>query len=125
MKTIVLTTALVAALSAPAFASDQLAQSLGVQPGQYTTAELIRLEQAQQQGNEQQVAFILNGGGNPTDPSVAYDARLQQAMENGNQPYVNYLRNNGTEVISTQGRGENPVAQRIFAQLAAESDNTN
>ncbi|WP_071674298.1 hypothetical protein [Nioella nitratireducens] len=121
MKSIVLATAVVASLAAPAFASEQLAQSVGVQPGQYTTAELIRLEDAIQRNDHQTIAFIMNGGGNPTDPSVAYNARLRQAVEDQDPQMVAFLQNSGTEVISSQGRGENPVAQQIFARIAAES----
>lgn len=123
MKTLALTASLIAALSAPAFAnSDALAASVGVAPGQYTVAELIQLRDALENNNAQEVAFILNGGANPTDASVAYEARLRQAIEDGDHAYEAYLRNNGTEVISTQSYGVNETAARIFAELAAEDD---
>ena len=119
MKTLALTTALVAALAAPAaFASDSLARSLGVEPGAYTTAELIQLRQAMEENNQPIVHFILNGGSNPTDASVAYEARLRHAIEDQDTNIVAYLLNSGSEVISTQSFGHNEVAQRIFAELA-------
>ena len=45
MKTIILSAAL-AAFAAPSFASDQLAHSLGVEPGVYTLSQLIELKDA-------------------------------------------------------------------------------
>lgn len=118
MKTIALATALTAALAAPAaFASDSLARSLNVEPGAYTTAELIQLRQAIEDQDRTYVAFILNGGSNPTDASVAYDARLRQAIEDQDRTYEAFLRNGGSEVISTQSFGQNDVAARIFAEL--------
>ena len=121
MKTLAITASLVAALSAPAFASDSLAASVGVEAGQYTVAELIQLRDALEENDVNEVAFILNGNANPTDASVAYNARLNQAVEDDDTVYEAFLRNNGSEVISTQSFGHNEVAQRIFALLAAES----
>ena len=46
MNRIALTTALVLSMAAPAFASDQLAKQLNVDPGVYTTAELVSLRNA-------------------------------------------------------------------------------
>lgn len=121
MKTLAITASLVAALSAPAFANDSLAASVGVEPGQYTTAELIQLRDALEENDAHEVAFILNGGTNPTDASVAFDARLRQAIEDQDSVYEAFLRNGGTEVISTQSFGHNEVATRIFAQIAEAS----
>lgn len=122
MKTIALTTALVTALAAPAaFASDNLAGSLGVEPGAYSTSELVRLSQAMSDNDHAEVAFILNGGAGPVDASVAFDARVRQAQEDDDHAIAAYLSNSGTEVISTQSFGHNEVAARIFAQLAEES----
>lgn len=122
MKTLALTTALVTALAAPAaFASDNLAASLGVQPGAYTTAELIQLRQAIESNDQVEVAFILNGGSGPVDASIAYDARLRQAIEDQDRSYEAFLRNSGSEVISTQSFGPSDEAARIFARLAEES----
>lgn len=44
MNRIVLTTALILAAAAPAFANDQLAASIGVEPGVYSTAELVAIK---------------------------------------------------------------------------------
>ena len=122
MKTIALATALVTALAAPAaFASDSLAASLGVEPGIYSTAELVQLSQALSDNDHVEVAFILNGGAGPVDASVAFDARVRQVQEDDEHAIAAYLGNSGTEVISTQSFGHNDVAASIFAQLAEES----
>ena len=122
MKTLALTTALVAALSAPAaFASDSLALSLGVEPGQFTTVELIQLRTAMENQDTAQVRFLLNGGAaGPVDGAIAYQARIRQAIEDQDAAALRYLQNSGTEVISTQSYGQSERAQEIFAQLAAE-----
>lgn len=55
----------VAALSGPAFANpgtDQMALQLGVQPGAYTQAQLIELENAYRDNDSTLVAFILSQG---------------------------------------------------------------
>lgn len=122
MKTLALATALTAVLAAPAaFASDSLAASLGVEPGTYSTSELVRLSQALSDNDHAEVAFILNGGAGPVDASVAFDARVRQAQDDDEHAIAAYLTNSGTEVISTQSFGQNDVAARIFAQLAEES----
>jgi hypothetical protein len=46
MNRIIASTAVALSLAAPAFANDQLAASLGVEPGVYTTAELVQLKNA-------------------------------------------------------------------------------
>lgn len=120
MKTLAITASLVAALSAPAFANDTFAASVGVEPGQYTVAELIQLRDAMEGNDQAQVAFILNGNANPVDGAVAFDARLRQAEQDGDYAIAAYLRNSASEVISTQSYGTNDVAARIFAELAAE-----
>ena len=43
MKAIILSTALAFAVAAPAFANDQLARSVGVEPGVFSTSELARI----------------------------------------------------------------------------------
>ena len=123
MKPIALTAALVAALSAPAaFASDSLAASIGVAPGQYTTAELIQLRTALEDNDTAQVRFLMNGGApGPVDGSIAYQARIRQAIEDQDSAELRYLLNTGSEVISTQSFGQNDRAAAIFARLFEES----
>ncbi len=48
-------------IAATASASDQLARSLGVAPGAYSTAQLIQLRNALEDGDSQRAAFIIDG----------------------------------------------------------------
>ena len=121
MKTLALTTAIAATLAAPAaFASEDLAQSMGVATGQYTTAQLIELRNAIEENDASRVNFILNGHTNPVNAASIYNARLEQAIADEDYATVNYLRNAGPEAISTQGAGHSETAQDIFARISAE-----
>jgi len=51
-------TALAAALAGPAFASDSLARSVGVAPGQFTTAQLVALKGAQADDDHSRIRQI-------------------------------------------------------------------
>ncbi|WP_138464316.1 hypothetical protein [Poseidonocella sp. HB161398] len=62
MRRLVLASVLVTAIAAPAFASDQLALQLGVEPGMYSTTDLMRLTNAREDGDTQREKFILGGG---------------------------------------------------------------
>ncbi len=64
MHRIIATAALVATtLAAPALADDQLARSLGVEPGAYSLTELSLLRQAREDGDRQRERLILDDGG--------------------------------------------------------------
>ena len=52
-------TALAAALAGPAFASDSLARSVGVEPGQYTTAQLVALKNAKADDDHSRIRRIM------------------------------------------------------------------
>lgn len=122
MKTLAIITALAAALAAPAaFASDSLARSLNVEPGRFSTGQLIRLHTAYEDQDTNYVNFLLNSGSNPVAASVAYDARLRQAIEDQDTHFISFLRSGGPELVSTQGSGHSAQAQAIFARIRAES----
>ncbi|WP_071672904.1 hypothetical protein [Nioella nitratireducens] len=132
MKTIALTTAFALALTAPAFAQDTLAQGLDVTSNAYTTAELIQLREAVQNGDQQRIAFLQQGA-NPVTPgagqalaaSLGVNAsnyslpqliELRTALEANDTNRVNFLLNGGSEVISTQGRSSTyETARAILA----------
>ncbi|MCA8881971.1 MAG: hypothetical protein KDA73_18910 [Rhodobacteraceae bacterium] len=59
MKHVALVSAIVLGLAAPAFANDQIAQSLGVQPGQYSQIELARLKAAKDFGDQEKFADLM------------------------------------------------------------------
>ena len=50
-----------ATFAAPALANDQLARSLGVEPGVYTTAELIQLKDAAEVSDNEGTVFFGDG----------------------------------------------------------------
>lgn len=52
-------TALAAALAGPAFANDSLARSVGVEPGQFTTAQLVALKSAQADDDHSRIRQIM------------------------------------------------------------------
>ncbi len=58
--------ALSLAAAAPAFANDQVANSVGAAPGQLTTAEIAFLKTADPEQDRFQIAQILNGNSSET-----------------------------------------------------------
>jgi len=95
MKKIFLSSALALSLAAPAFASDQLALSLGVEPGAYTTAELVQLRRAQEDNDPSTIDFILSGGSNldpATSERLGLQVALDRAVEEGDYTLARYLR---------------------------------
>jgi hypothetical protein len=52
--------AIAATLAAPAFASDNLAASLGVEPGLYSTSQLVQLKAAQADDDHVRIRQIMN-----------------------------------------------------------------
>ncbi len=59
MKLFALTTALVVAASAPAFANDQLARSLGIEPGALTTSQLAQVKASIDNDNDNRISREL------------------------------------------------------------------
>lgn len=128
MTRIFATTALVLSMAAPAFASDQLARSLGVEPGVYSTAQLVELKSAIEGNNDQQVQFILDSAGtdgftastmsapsagkaqiaadlgvNPADYSLGELVKLRKAEEESNEQIAGFVRSNGlSETVSSK-----------------------
>ncbi|SDM04215.1 hypothetical protein [Aliiruegeria lutimaris] len=96
MNRIALTTALALTLAAPAFASDQLAQQLDVEPGVYTTAELISLRSALEDGNYAQANAIRSnpGGISGADAETVREFSLIKAEQDDEHAFANFLRNN-------------------------------
>lgn len=123
MKVLALSTAIALGLAAPSFANDQLAAALGVEAGQYTTAQLIALDRALENDNRTQANHILSGGGTVAGQTAA-DIFAQLAAEddtNGSRRFSD----RGSEVISTQSFGGAVTdAGRAFAiEQAREQEN--
>ncbi len=90
MRTTILSSIVALAIAAPAFASpgaDQLARSLGVEPGAYSLAELVRLNDAIETGSiegAEAARFILNGSADvvsSSNPAGAITANEAQLIE--------------------------------------------
>jgi hypothetical protein len=67
--------------SQPSAGAAQMARLAGVEPGQYSTAELSQLIDAQREGDAEAVAYILghgdrNNNSNPTNPGRVQLAKL-------------------------------------------------
>ena len=88
MKRIILTSALALAIAAPAFASDQLARNLGLEPGAYTSAELATIKGIREAATNTDAATAaalegLYGNGVVSTQSVAGTANAQLAANLG------------------------------------------
>ena len=127
MKALILTTAIAIGLAAPSYANDQLARSLGVEPGQFTTAQLFALDRAYEDDDYDTAQHILQGGGNIRGVSAA-GARFaaQHAEEDEDGPVGRFLRGRrgGREIVSTQSFTDTATeAGRAFAiEQAREND---
>lgn len=69
--------------------ADQLARLVGVTPGAYSVNEMIRLQDAINEGDRQTIAFILggsNGGNTGNDIGVVTPAKAQLAASLGLDP---------------------------------------
>jgi acetyl-CoA carboxylase beta subunit len=143
MKTFALTTAFALAtlVAAPAFASDQLARSLGLEPGVYTAAQLATIKGAMENSNSGDAHFIASlinrdvggvvstqsvGGSSQLARSIGLNgdytlsevATIKGAMENSNSGDAHFIaslknRDNGG-VVSTQSvSGSSQLARSI------------
>jgi len=142
MKRFALTTAILLGLTAPALASDQLARSLGVEPGTYSTAELIGLRTALEESDAQRANAILSGTGdavvsrsapghialanqlgvNPAQYSFNDLIALRAAEENDEKAQAAFIRGNvsGGDVVSS--RGSSAGSAQLAAALGVDAD---
>lgn len=126
MKTIALTTALIAAISAPAFAGSQLEKQLGVEHGVYTVGQLIELSTADAEtGNEGRVYFGNDSGitlssQSTNDRAAEIHAQLiSESDGNEGRPYDVH------SIAISSKNGVNARAAAIFAQFDQLSDGGN
>ena len=126
MKALILTTAIAISFAAPSFASDQLARSLGVEPGQFTTAQLFALDRAHEDDDYNAARHILQGGGNIRGVSAAgAQFAAQHAEEDDDGSVGRFVQGRGgREIVSTQSFGDTVTeAGRAFAiEQAREND---
>jgi hypothetical protein len=110
MKTLALTTAfaLATVVAAPAFANDQLARSLGLEPGVYTSAELATIKGAMENssaGDAHFIASLINrdAGGVVSTQSVGTSSQLARSVGIGGDYTL-------SEVATIKGALENSSA---------------
>ncbi len=128
--------AIVLAATGAAFsaqASDQLATSLGVQPGQYTTAELAQIRDAIEAGDSQRAAFLLSGDARGTESfgsdqlalslgvepgafTAAELVALQSAVEDGDAQAQSFIAS-GTQRVSRNSADASAPADSQLARL--------
>ncbi len=125
MNRIVLTTALVLSLAAPAFASDQLAQQLNVEPGTYTTAELVALRSAIETDNHAAANAIRSnpGGFDNVDDATVQANALRSAEQDDEHATANFLRKTGgsdTFTVSTKS-GVSAGQAQLAASLGVDA----
>ncbi|WP_172328568.1 hypothetical protein [Mangrovicoccus sp. HB161399] len=114
-------------------ASDQLATSLGVQPGQYTTSELAQIRAAKEAGDNTRVKFLLSGGAEPTgvngngqlalslgvqpgEYTTAELVSLRGAIEDGDAQSQNYILS-GTQRVTRNATASPAAADSQLGQL--------
>ncbi len=146
MKVLV-TTAAALLIGTSAFASDQLARSVGVEPGVFTVAELVELRAAKDANDDQRVRQLLRNHdtavvstqsyGTTSDASVqlarsvgvepgAYTdeqmIRIRAAMDGDDDLLLRQLmRNGGNEVVSTQSIGTTDGDEQLARILGVDS----
>lgn len=123
--------ALAASLAAPAFASDNLAASLGVEPGVYTTSQLVQLKAAKADDDHSRIRQIVaeaeaggfNGAADFSQVAGGIDAEglsasnvvaLKAAIDEDDADRIFGLRN-GADVASntTFSTRGGPVAEQL------------
>lgn len=126
MTRIALTTALVLGLAAPAFANDQLARSLGVDAGAYTTMQLVQLKSALS-ADEHIVAKAITGGSAVVSTqslgSPAADAAIARLFAEDDEKRIYNASGvaDGSAVVSTQSF-RSATAEMLIDRLFAEDD---
>ncbi len=145
MNRILLTSALALTLAGPALASDQLARSLGVEPGVYSTSELIALRSAVEDDNFAQANAIRAGGNDGftastksvtsssaqlaasvgVEPGVYSNAQLialRSAIENDDFAQANAIRNSVGEGFSASTKsGVSAGTAQLAASLGVDA----
>lgn len=117
-------TALALTISAPAFANP-IADSLGVDAGDYTLSQLIRLQNAYENDDHTTVRFILSGAAAEAAPVAAGAAfAVAQAEQDDEVSRANFLRAGGSEVVSTQSFGGSNAGLLFAIEQAEQDDET-
>ena len=123
MKKIALATVIASVLAAPALANP-IADRFGIDAGDYTAAELVRLAAAAEANDQKTVDFILSGDINTQAPSDrGLDVLAQHAAENDEQFRSDFYSRGGAMTGASMGLpGE--AAREVAAEHAAQDDNS-
>ena len=138
MKTLVLSAAIFVGYAVQASASDQLALSLGVEPGAYSLNELAQLKAAMDSDDQARIRAILNGSEaistqslgitpghqqlaasidvDPNDFSTAEIVAIRAAIEDDDATRARFLMN-GDAVVSTRSFGFSAGHEQIARSL--------
>lgn len=133
-----LAAAIAASLAAPAFASDNLAASLGVDAGSYTTSQLVQLKAAKADDDHSRIRQIMaeveaggfDGAANLGQVATSLDAdglgasdivALKAAIDEDDNDRIFGLRNGETRVSNTtfSSRGGS-VSEHLSASVGVE-----
>ncbi|WP_044006458.1 hypothetical protein [Jannaschia sp. CCS1] len=144
MKHVILSAAIVVGLAAQGHANEQLAQSIGVEVGVYTSSELVQMQAALADNNQAlfnhlQSSFngqdVVTTGGGISDGHAQFAASLgldpgtytaseliqiRTARENGDAATERFLTGSAEEIISTQSGGISAGARQLATTLGVD-----
>ena len=134
----IITAIALSAAAAPAFANDQFAKSIGVEPGVYSLSTMIQIDQAQKENDRATLAHLLkrkidaqvsrsttfdgqlaaSAGASGSSLSANELVQLNEALEDvhSNPERVDFIRNGGSDGAVHNDRG---VVTGAKVQLAA------
>lgn len=130
MKRFILSTAAVFALAAPALAQSQLERDLGVEPGQYTAIQLVKLKAADgQTGEDGRVYFGTPKSYTVSSSSMSNDEaeRILEGIAKGSDDGIDRLfaeKRSSRVFVSTKSYA-NDRAAKIIRSLSDQRDGSN
>ncbi len=150
LKTFIATAGLIAVVATPGQANDQLAHSLGVEPGVYTTSELIRLRANASDDDAPRANSILRDrdqgrfstrnvgtssghrqlaaslGLDPGAYTTAQLVQIRQAVDDQQNPQVRHIKANGGShamaSLSTSDRRDTSGHRQMAASVGVDAD---
>ncbi|MEX5729625.1 hypothetical protein Ga0609869_002978 [Rhodovulum iodosum] len=130
MKRIILSTAAVFALAAPAMAQSQLERELGVEAGQYTGTQLVRLKAAANEtGNDARVYFGTPKEYTVSSTSAANDEaeRIFESIAMGSDDGIDrvFAEDDTSRVFMSTQSHANARAAQILDALGDHRDGPN
>ncbi len=113
------------AIAAPAFASDQLANTLGVEGQGFSTSELTQLKAAYDDGDTARINFLLeNGGASASASTKGVSASSDQLAASLGVDASDYSRAELAALKSAVEEGDAARINAITSHAAANSGDT-